>query len=293
MESARCKAFIAAAECGSLSKAAEQLNYTASGVSQLISAMENDFGFALLKRTTKGVSLTLEGEQMLPAVRAFVQQENRMYELAANINGLDIGVINIAAYSSIATHWLPKVIAGFKQMYPNIHINMMEGVRQEVLRWMDEGKADIGLLSGGDDMHYEWIPLADDPMIAVLPKNHPLAEAEKYPLSRCESEKFIMPAMGRDDDVVKMFRKYGIEPDIAYSTNESFSAWSMVENGLGISITNELLMHGWNCEVAKVPIDPPEKITLGMIMPSVKHASPAVKRFVKYAENELKQRHNN
>ena len=289
MESARCKAFIAAAECGSLSKAAEQLNYTASGVSQLISAMENDFGFALLKRTTKGVSLTLEGEQMLPAVRAFVQQENRMYELAANINGLDIGTINIAAYSSIATHWLPKVIAGFKQRYPNIHINMMEGVRQEVLRWMDEGKADIGLLSGGDDMHYEWIPLADDPMIAVLPKNHPLAAAEKYPLSRCEGEKFIMPAMGRDDDVVKMFRKYGIEPDIAYSTNESFSAWSMVENGLGISITNELLMHGWNCEVAKVPIDPPEKITLGMILPSVKHASPAVKRFVKYAENELKQ----
>ena len=289
MESARCKAFIAAAECGSLSKAAEQLNYTASGVSQLISAMENDFGFALLKRTTKGVSLTLEGEQMLPAVRAFVQQENRMYELAANINGLDIGVINIAAYSSIATHWLPKVIAGFKQRYPNIHINMMEGVRQEVLRWMDEGKADIGLLSGGDDMHYEWIPLADDPMIAVLPKNHPLAQAEKYPLSRCEGEKFIMPAMGRDDDVVKMFRKYGIEPDIAYSTNESFSAWSMVENGLGISITNELLMHGWSCDVAKVPIDPPERITLGMILPSVKHASPAVKTFVKYAENELKQ----
>lgn len=289
MESARCKALIAAAECGSLSKAAEQLNYTASGVSQLISAMETDFGFALLKRTTKGVSLTLEGEQMLPVIRAFVQQENRMYELAANINGLDIGTINIAAYSSIATHWLPKVIAGFKQKYPNIHINMMEGVRQEVLRWMDEGKADIGLLSGGDDMHYEWIPLADDPMIAVLPKNHPLAQAEKYPLSSCEGEKFIMPAMGRDDDVVKMFRKYGIEPDIAYSTNESFSAWSMVENGLGISITNELLMHGWNCEVAKVPIDPPEKITLGMILPSVKHASPAVKRFVKYAENELKQ----
>ena len=289
MESSRCKAFIAAADCGSLSKAAEKLNYTASGVSQLISAMENDFGFPLLKRTTKGVVLTLEGEKMLPAIRAFVQQENRIYELAANINGLDIGVVNIAAYSSIATHWLPRVIVGFKQKYPNININLMEGVRQEVLKWVEEGKADIGLLSGGDDMGYDWIPLAEDPMIAVLPKSHSFAKAERYPLDQCVNERFIMPAMGRDEDVVKMFRKHNIEPDIVYSTNESFSAWAMVENGLGISITNELLMHGWNCDVAKIPVYPPEKITLGMILPSVKHASPAVKRFVKYAESRLKQ----
>lgn len=290
MESARCKAFIAAAESGSLSKAAEKLNYTASGVSQLISAMERDFGFPLLKRTRKGVTLTAEGEEMLPAIRGFVQQESRMYELAADITGLQVGTIHIAAYSSIATHWLPKVIAGFKQKYPEIHINLMEGVRQEVLHWMEEGRADIGLLSSGEEsLHYDWIPLAEDPMIAVLPKNHPLAHAKSYPLSRCNTESFIMPAMGRDDDVVKMFRKYHIDPTIAYSTNESFSAWAMVENGLGMSITNELLMHGWECDVAKVPIEPPETITLGMILPSLKHASPTVKRFVRYAENVLKK----
>ncbi len=290
MESARCKAFIAAAECGSLSKAAEKLNYTASGVSQLISAMETDFGFPLLKRTRKGVALTFEGEQMLPAIRSFIQQENRMYELAANIKGLQVGTINIAAYSSIATHWLPKVIAGFKAKYPDIHINLMEGVRQEVLHWMEEGRADIGLLSAGEEcVNCDWIPLAEDPMIAVLPKNHPLADAPKYPLSRCNEEAFIMPAMGRDDDVVKVFKKYHIKPNIAYSTNESFSAWAMVENGLGMSITNELLMHGWACDVAKIPIDPPESITLGIILPTLKHASPAVKRFVKYAEAILKK----
>ncbi len=289
MESSRCKAFLAAAECGSLTRAAEKLNYTASGVSQLISAMESEFGFLLLRRTTRGVVLTAEGERMLPAVRAFLSQENRMHELAANINGLDIGLINIASYSSIATHWLPKVIADFKKKYPNININLMEGVRQEVLKWIEEGRADIGLLSGGDDIDYDWIPLADDPMIAVLPKDHPLADAKEFPLDRCEQEEFIMPAMGKDEDVMKMLNKYDIVPNIVYSTNESFSAWALIENGLGISITNELLMHGWDCDVAKIPVSPPEKITLGMILPSVKHASPAVKRFVKYAVSELKQ----
>ena len=285
----RLEYLVVISEEKNLTRAAEKLNYTASGVSQLISAMESEFGFLLLKRTTRGVVLTAEGERMLPAVRAFLSQENRMHELAANINGLDIGLINIASYSSIATHWLPKVIADFKKKYPNININLMEGVRQEVLKWIEEGRADIGLLSGGDDIDYDWIPLADDPMIAVLPKDHPLADAKEFPLDRCEQEEFIMPAMGKDEDVMKMLNKYDIVPNIVYSTNESFSAWALIENGLGISITNELLMHGWDCDVAKIPVSPPEKITLGMILPSVKHASPAVKRFVKYAVSELKQ----
>lgn len=287
MESARCRAFIAAAECRSLSKAAEKLNYTASGVSQLIAAMEEDFGFPLLRRSSKGVSLTLEGERMLPSIRSYVQQESMIYEFAAGIKGLDIGAINIAAYSSIATHWLPQVIADFLKKYPNIHINLMEGVRQEVLKWMDEGGAEVGFLSDGSDTGYDWIPLAHDPMIAVLPKTHPLAGQKSFPLSRCREEKFIMPAMGRDDDVVCIFKKYGIDPHIEYSTNESFSAWAMVEKGLGISITNELLMRGWTCDVAKVPLDPQEKITLGMILPSQKAASPALKKFVQYAQAEL------
>ena len=287
MDTARYKAFLAAAELGSLSRAAEKLNYTPSGVSQLITALEADLGFSLLKRTRQGVSLTIDGEKMLPAIRAFVQQEVHIRELAADINGLCVGEIHIAAYSSIATHWLPKVIAAFKKDYPSVHIDLMEGVRQEVLKWVAQGKADIGFLSGGNDITYDWIPLADDPMIAVLPKSHPFAKETCYPLDCCGEERFIMPAMGKDEDVVNLFRKYGIQPHIVYSTNESFSAWKMVENGLGISITNELLMHGWSCDVAKLPVAPPEKITLGMIVPSLRHASPGVKRFVQYAKDRL------
>ena len=289
MEIARCRAFLAAAEAGSLSKAAERLHYTPSGVSQLISALESEFGFPLLKRTRRGVTLTSEGARLLPTVRALVLQESRLYELASEMNGLQIGTITIAAYSSIATHWLPGVIAEFGRRFPHVKIDLREGVRQEVLRWMDEGRADIGFLSGGDDIEYDWIPLAEDPMIAVLPKVHPLADAESFPLERCREEQFIMPALGQDEDVVKLFVRHRIEPKIVFSTNESFSAWALVENGLGISITNELLMHGWQCDVAKLPLFPPEKITLGMIVPSLSQASPAARRFAALAAEKLKR----
>lgn len=289
METSRCKAFLAAAELGSLSAAADKLGYTPSGVSQLISALETDLGFSLLHRTRKGVRITSEGGLMIPLVRAFIQQENILYENAADILGLNIGTITVAAYSSVATHWLPKVISDFKRLYPNIQINLLEGIRQEVIKWLDEGIADIGILSGGDDITHEWIPLAEDPMIAVLPMDHPLAEADKFPLEKCNNEPFIMPARGSDNDVMRLFNKYDIVPDIAYSTNESFSAWAMVENGLGISITNALLMKGWKCDVARVPVEPAENITLGITLASFDNASPAVKRFVEYTESLLKQ----
>lgn len=157
METARCRAFLAAAETGSFSKAAEALSYTPSGVNQLVSAFEKELGFPVFRRNTKGVSLTENGELLLPVVREFLRQEDRIFELSAEMNGLLIGSVNIAAYSSIATHWLPAVIGAFQRDYPQIHINLMEGIWQEVSKWLDDRTADIGFFSYQEDMPYEWI----------------------------------------------------------------------------------------------------------------------------------------
>ena len=287
METARCKAFLAAAEAGSFSKAAESLNYTPSGVSQLVTALEREFGFPLLRRTQKGVSLTENGARLLPAVRDFLAQENRLYALATEINGLLTGSVTIASYSSIATHWLPAVIRAFQQDYPQIKIKLMEGIRQEVSKWLEDKAVDIGFLSYQEPMPYDWIPLAEDELLAVLPKDHPLAEAEAYPLERCAHDRFIMPALGRDDDVAALFEENGITPNIQYTTLENFAAMTMVEQGLGVSVMNELIMQKRVCDVVKLPLSPPAHVTLGAAVYSVKDAPPAVKRFLQYVTQQL------
>ena len=118
METARCRAVLAAAETGSFSKAAEVLRYTPSGVNQLVTALENELGFALFRRNTKGVALTENGELLLPTIREFLRQEDRIFELSTEINGLLVGSVTIASYSSIAAHWLPEVIRVFQQDFP-------------------------------------------------------------------------------------------------------------------------------------------------------------------------------
>lgn len=242
METARCRAVLAAAETGSFSRAAEVL-----------------------------------------------RQEDRLFELATEINGLLIGSVTIAAYSSIATHWLPAVIRVFQQDYPHVSIRLMEGIWQEVSGWLDDRTADIGFFSYQEGMPYEWIPLAEDPMLALLPQGHPLADASAYPLKDCEKDDFIMPALGCDDDVEALFRHYGIVPKIRFTTMENFSAMSMVEQGLGISIMNQLITEGHICNVVKLPLSPPAQITMGAALHSRVDASPAVKMFLKYAVRMLTQ----
>lgn len=289
MESARCKAFIRAAELGSFSRAGEALGYTPSGVSQLVTALEAEFGFPLFHRTKKGVTLTEAGEKLLPAVRSFLRQEERMFQLAGEVKGLDVGKITIASYFSISNHWLPKVIRAFEQDYPHIRIQLMEGIRREVVEWLRTAKADIGFMSGGDGIGFDWIPLAEDPMLAVLPRNHPAAGKKRFPIGDFAGESFIMPAFGRDDDVAALFDKFHIEPSIKFSTLESFAAMSMVESGLGISVMNGLITKNWQCDVVMLPLDPPQCITLGMALPSLEQAAPAVRKFAEYSIRLLTQ----
>ena len=96
-----------------------------------------------------------------------------------------------------------------------------------------------------------------------------------------------MPALGCDDDVEALFARNHVDPNIRYTTIENFSAMSMVEQGLGVSVMNKLITEKRICDVAMIPIDPQASITLGAALHSRADASPAVKMFLKYAVRML------
>lgn len=98
-----------------------------------------------------------------------------------------------------------------------------------------------------------------------------------------------MPALGEDSDVMELLHRFEITPDIKFSTVENFSTMSMIEQGLGMSIMNELITESWQCNVAMLPLDPPQSITLGIAVPSLENVSPAAREFIRYAEKMLKR----
>ena len=284
MDTARYRAFVASADTGSFTRAGELLNYSPSGVSQLVTALENELGFPLLVRTRRGVTVSTAGDEILPSIRALLQQEKTMLQIASQLNGLMTGEVHIASYSSVASQWLPMIIKEYQRDYPNIRISLMEGTRQEILAWLGDSRADIAFLPKVPDSAYDWIPLKDDPIVALLPKDHPLAGADVYPLSVCNQEKFIMPAMGKDEDVLELFERTGLHPDIAFSTSQFYAIFSMIECGLGMTITNELITEGQHLDLIKLPVDPPQHLEFGILIPDLSVVSPAAKKFIQYAK---------
>ena len=117
MDIKKYKVFAKTAELSSLTRAAEELGITQSGVSHIIAAVEAEFGFTLLTRIRNGVRLTPEGKRILPHIRSLLREETLLLREAAEIRGAATGVVCIGTFTSVATHWLPSMIKEFQQEY--------------------------------------------------------------------------------------------------------------------------------------------------------------------------------
>ncbi len=288
MESARLKAFVESADRGSFKAAADALGYTSSGVSQLVVALEKDLGLKLLDRSSKGVKASAEGELLLPLARTYISKEQDIYDLASEIRGVTTGSVTIATYPSVAVTWLPEVVRRYKNDFPNVHINIIECVRPEIFDHLDNHRADMSFLIYSELMAreaYEWIPLADKEVIAVLPQDHPFAVEKAYPIGLCEDEDFILSP--HDTEINEMLERYNVHPKVKYSTNDTPATLAMVRMGLGVSFVNELSAKYWNEDLVKLPIYPPQKMTFGITFLSIDNMSVAAKKFLKYAVDIL------
>ena len=288
MDLTKAKIFLFAVDSGSLSKAAFAFNYTPSGISHMMSAFEAEIGFSLLIRTKTGVFPTPNAKKIIPIIRAQCQWNESLVQMSSQIKGLNVGNLTIAAYASIASQWLPKIINEFHKDYPAIVINVLDGVWQEVENNLAERKADIGFYSYQPSIKHQWVPLRKDDMVLAVPLTHPLAQYESVKLSDVPRDQLIVPAYGSDIDVLNLLSEEHLASDkeqFHISTLENASAMSMVELGLGVVISNRLITQRMKYKVKLLPFDPPRYITLGMAVRAESKLTPAVVKFVEYTRN--------
>ena len=289
METARCRAVLAAAETGSFSKAAEVLRYTPSGVNQLVTALENELGFALFRRNTKGVALTENGELLLPTIREFLRQEDRIFELSTEINGLLVGSVTIASYSSIATHWLPEVIQQFRRAHPDVGVDIQMGSVQEVYRWVQEGRVDMCFASRQESVALDWMPLKDDELLAILPPDYDNGGRSVFPVEDFDGREFLMPSMGFNLDIMRVLNRHGVTPLIRTTQVSDSVIISMVEHGLGVSMLSCLVLQGRQDDVQALPLAPRAVRELGIASRPRRDLRPMVRRFIAEAEEMIEK----
>jgi len=285
MEKTKCLALLECAERGSITSAAKALGYTPSAISQLISSLEDELGLKLLSRSAKGVRLTSEGETILPKVRSFLAHEKEIYQTAEELRGIFNGTLTITAYPSIAMTWLPEIVRKFKSDYPGIQINIQEGIREQIYDRLSRNEADLGMLIYDEAMPFEWIPLTESRIIAALPEDHPLADRESFPVKACEEYEMAIGSWGREKEIINIFVKNGVNPNIRYTTYDTPASLALVRMGLCIGIVNELSAQVWTEHLVKMPLDPPESVVFGIAVPSEEHMTSAARKFLSYTIN--------
>ena len=279
MNISKYKALLTAVDMGSLSSAAQKLGYTQSGLTHMMNAIEDEFGFSILQRGYYGIKLTPAGERIIPKIRQLVMCEDALENEIQLVKSYGDNVLRIGAFSSMAGTWLPFIVERFNQEFPDITVNIQTGTVTELYGGLDEGRFDVCFGTKNAKYDFKWVSLENDRFYAILPKDYPTADDE-FRISHFNGTKFLMPGLGFDDDISAVFSEYNVRPFVTPTYVDDPAIISMVEHGLGISMLSELIIKGKVDDVKVLPIVPEVSRTLALAMKSDKVLSMPLKRLV-------------
>lgn len=276
----RYAAFKRVAELGQLTRAASDLGYTQSALSQMISSLEGELGFKLLNRTRRGCTLTKEGAELLPAVEQLMNAAFKVQEKADEINGLETGVVRIGTLASISAHWLPQLIREFETLHPNVQFIIHQGDYTLITQWINEGLIDFGFVNPHGVSGLQTRTVKQGAMSAILPPNHPLSNQERIALQDLASLPFILLEEGCYYEPLEAFHQIGEEPHIKYTIHDDYSIMALVSEGLGVTILADLIMLGCPYELCARPTDPPIFREIALAYKDESQLPIAAKRFM-------------
>ena len=243
MSLAKYEILLKVAECGSFTRAAQQLNFTQSGISHAVSSLETELGTTLVVRSHGGVSLTADGRALLPYFREMCALQHQLEQKAADLRGLDTGLVRVATFTSVSEKWMPYILKSFQELYPKIEFELLpSNFNSEITEWVTHGQADCGFVSLPVEKHLDSWLLQRDQWKVIVPCNHPLAGRDPFPPEALEKYPVILLDEGDDYEIQEVFDTLNIRPNIQYTVQQDQTILAMVSSGLGISIIEELML---------------------------------------------------
>lgn len=255
MDTQSLRAFVAVADHGSFSLAAEALYLTQPAVSKRIATLEDQLGVRLFDRIARRVSLTEAGRLLLPRAREILVMVDDSQRALANLAGDVGGSLTMATSHHIGLHRLPPLLKAYTQAHPDVRMDM---------RFLDSEQAYQGVLDGELEIAVVTLAPSPDPQLTVVPvwvdqlrfvcgNDHPLAGQRTLSLSALTGFDAVLPGhlTFTRGIVVETFAREGLKVNVALSTNYLETLKMMVAIGLGWSVLPESLIDD---EVTVLPI---------------------------------------
>ena len=291
MDSKKLEILMTAADLGSFTKASEVVGYTQSGLTHMMDALEKEVGFPLLQRSHNGIQLTKQGMQLMPAIREFLKANANLENQIKSIAEEKEEVIKIAAYASIALHWIPEVLYRFKRLCPNVNVDLrMVYDALEPFDLLESGMIDVIFASKQSYGSCTWIPIYNEKIYAILPKDYPLNGCNTFPLQEFEGQDFLMPSGRFSLDVNAALKPLNIKIREKSTSVDDETLIRLVGAGHGVSMMSELMIRGRINDVQCVPVEPVVIRELGMGTHSKKKETDSIRKLKECMLEVIKER---
>jgi len=229
--------FVAVAEELHFGRAAARLNISQPPLSQQIQILEQQVGARLLARTNRSVALTSAGKQFLADCRQILGLVNEAAARAERLHLGEAGELRIGFTSSAPfIKAVSDTLSLFRQSYPAVHMQTREMNTREQIAPLNEGTLDLGLLRNTqlpETLEREII--LHEPLMAMIPRAHPLAQKPVVTLAELANEPFVFfdPHVGTGlyDDILGLMRRYGLKPTITQEVGEAMTIIGLVAAG--------------------------------------------------------------
>ena len=280
--------FLAVAETGSFSRAAEATFITQSTVSQHVSSLENEYGLKLLDRTGKGVFPTEAGKILLERARQVVAQAKEVPLAMKRFKGLEHGILKMGASNIPGNYLVPPALSKFLGRYPGVGVTILQGDSRETLERLTRGEIEMGIIGTlFDEGEVDFRPLGQDRIVLVVKADHPWARRNSVRLTELLNEKYIIreAGSGTEKTVREALAKSGVEPSgmkVQASLGSNEAVKQAVAAGIGSAFISEMsigkeLAHK---DMAKVKI---KGLTISrrfyLISPKKRELSPPARAF--------------
>jgi DNA-binding transcriptional LysR family regulator len=232
--------FVAAAETGSMTAAADELFVAQSAISTSIANLEQALGVQLLiRRRAKGLQPTAAGSDLLVRARAILAAVDDAV-VALRPESVS-GRVNVGCFRTLVPFYLPRIIRGLGLEYPELHVEVSELTADQVGEALMRNAIELALcydLGLGPEVHRE--VLATMPLYAAVSQSHPLAARETVSLHELAEEPMVLLDLPISRDYfLQAFTDHGLRPWVRYQFANYEAVRAMVANGNYFTLLNQ------------------------------------------------------
>ena len=241
MELRHLRYFITVAEELNFSKAALKLYTAQPSLSQQIKDLEEDVGVKLLNRTKRKVELTEEGAVFLEQARLTLAQADKAVAMARQVSQAKQQMLRIGFVPVAEMKIFPYILPNLRVQNPDLKIELLSLNNNEQMRLLKKGDLDLTFTRynfNSDEIESQFV--IREPLIFLLPKDHPLAKYERIPVKALNGIDFIIPSAEQsltlNQAILDVAKANGIELNIVQKADNILFNINSIGMGLGCTI---------------------------------------------------------